>query len=45
MRPHLVARELYGALRYRLQAAHAAAVAALVEAWRRVRLNEERESS
>jgi hypothetical protein len=42
---HLVARELYGALRYRLQTAHAAAVAALVEARRRVRLNEERESS
>jgi hypothetical protein len=42
---HLVARELYGALRYRLEAAHAAAEAALVEARRRVRLNEERESS
>ena len=42
---HLVARELYGALRYRLEAAHAAAEDALVEARRRVRLNEERESS
>jgi uncharacterized protein (DUF1778 family) len=42
---HLVARELYGALRYCLEAAHAAAEAALVEARRRVRLNEERESS
>ena len=42
---YLVARELYGALRYRLEAAHAAAEAALVEAQRRVRLNEERESS
>jgi hypothetical protein len=42
---HLVARELYGALRYRLEAAHAAAEAALVEARRRVRLNEERETS
>ena len=41
---HLVVRELYGALRYRLKAAHAAE-AALVEARRRVRLNEERESS
>ena len=42
---HLVASELYGSLRYRLEAAHAAAEAALVEARRRVRLNEERESS
>jgi len=42
---HLVVRELYGALLYRLEAAHAAAVAALVETRRRVRLNEERESS
>jgi hypothetical protein len=49
---HLVARELYGALRYRLEAAQAAAEAAqaaaeaaLVEARRRVRLNEEREGS
>ena len=41
---HLVASEFYGSLRYRLEAAHAAAEAALVEA-RRVRLNEERESS
>jgi uncharacterized protein (DUF1778 family) len=41
---HLVARELYSALRYRLEAAHAAAEAVLVEA-RRVRLSEERESS
>jgi hypothetical protein len=30
----------YAALRYRLEAAHAAAKAALVEAHRRVRLNE-----
>ena len=35
----------YSALRHRLEAAHAAAEAALVEARRRVRLNEERESS
>jgi hypothetical protein len=33
----------YAALRYRLEAAHAAAEAALVEARRRVRLNEERD--
>ena len=33
----------YSALRYRLEAAHAAAEAALVEARRRVRLNEERD--
>ena len=32
----------YAALRYRLEAAHAAAEAALVEARRRVRLDEER---
>ena len=37
---HFVAREPYGALRYRLEAAHAPAEAALVEARRRVRLNE-----
>ena len=38
---HLVACELYGALRYRLEAAHAVAEAALVEARRgQVRLNE-----
>ncbi len=42
---HLVACEPYGALRYRLEAAQAAAEAALVEARRRVRLNVERESS
>jgi hypothetical protein len=42
---HLVARELYGAPRYRLEAAHAAAEAVPVEARPRVRLNEEQESS
>jgi hypothetical protein len=35
----------YEVLRYRLEAAHAAAEAALVEARRRVRLGEEREAS
>jgi hypothetical protein len=33
----------YAVLRYRLEAAHAAAEAALIEARRRVRLNEGRE--
>jgi hypothetical protein len=43
---HLVARGLYGvSCATALEAAHAAAEAALVEARRRVRLNEERESS
>jgi hypothetical protein len=34
----------YAALRHRLEAAHAAAEAALVEARRRVRINEERKA-
>jgi len=40
---HWLTDSEYAALRHRLEAAHAAAEAALVEARRRVRLNEERE--
>ena len=41
---HWLEGEEYGPLRLRLEAAHAAAEAALIEARRRVRLNEGRES-
>ena len=37
---HWLTDQEYAALRYRLESAHAAAEAALVEARRRVRLNE-----
>ena len=41
--PHWLTDPEYGTLRHRLEDAHAAAEAALIEARRRVRLNEGRE--